>query len=207
LIGAGVGAIAGTIRLFIKSGAEKVVSKVKQIYGIDIDRKFAQDPILAIIKQSFGGNVDVGLRSPQIRDLLELYASTTDQKSAGIVNRILPSTFANQGGQLVNIPNVGLTGAPVGFSAGSATGNGVSFGLGVSSPSPAAAPAPVPNITVVMQNSLPAGAVGQYMDGKMVQSIVKNARVVSAANVDGMQASSARRQSAAAVLQPNFITG
>ncbi len=209
LIGAGVGAIAGTIRLFIKSGAEKVVSKVKAIYGIDIDKKFAQDPILGIIKQNFGGNVDVGLRSPQIRDLLELYATTTDQKSAGIVNRVQQSTFANQGGSLVNIPNLGLTGAPVGFSAGSAIGNGITFGLGTGNGpqfAPAAPAAPVPqNISVSVK--LDGDSTKQFVQGQQVDAIKANPRAVSTANNDGLMTSAARRSTAASVLQPNFITG
>ncbi len=209
LIGAGVGAIAGTIRLFMKSGAEKVVSKVKAIYGIDIDKKFAQDPILGIIKQNFGGNVDVGLRSPQIRDLLELYATTTDQKSSGIVNKIQQSTFANQGGSLVNIPNLGLTGAPVGFSAGSAIGNGIIFGLGTGSgpqfAPAAAAPAAPQNISVSVK--LDGDSTKQFVQGQQVDAIKANPRAVSTANNEGLMTSAARRSTQASVLQPNFITG
>ncbi|MBL8854787.1 MAG: hypothetical protein JNK57_12545, partial [Planctomycetaceae bacterium] len=37
-IGAGIGAVAGTIRLFIKGAEEKIVEKVKSAYGITISK-------------------------------------------------------------------------------------------------------------------------------------------------------------------------
>jgi hypothetical protein len=54
---------------------------VKEIYGMDINNAMA-DQIVAIAKQSFGGQHDVAVRSPQVRELLRLYAQTTGQKSA-----------------------------------------------------------------------------------------------------------------------------
>lgn len=54
---------------------------VKQVYGMDINNATA-DQIVAIAKQSYGGQIDVAVRSQQVRDLLKLYAQTTGQKSA-----------------------------------------------------------------------------------------------------------------------------
>lgn len=81
LIGGAVGAAAGFVRLFIHGKDEQIVSKVKQVYGVDISRSFAKNPLQQIIDQSFGGDVDVGIRSPQVRDLISLYAQSTGQRA------------------------------------------------------------------------------------------------------------------------------
>jgi len=140
----------------------------------------------------------------QVRDLLELYATTTDQKSAGIVNRISPSVFANQGGVLTSIPNLGPTGAPVGFSAGSAIGNGISFGMGQQGTAPQFAPAAAPAPTYITVN---VPGAKDFFTKETMTVVANSGRAVAAAANDGMTASSARRQSAASILQPNFITG
>ena len=78
-IGAAVGAIAGLVRMFRKSAEEKAKEKIKAAYGIDIRDKGVLKQIVQIAKESFGGNIDVAIRSSQIRDLIELYAMSTGQ--------------------------------------------------------------------------------------------------------------------------------
>ena len=69
-IGAGIGAVAGIVRLFIKSGADKVKSKIKEVYGLDVPDKDFLQSILDLAKSAFGGNIDLAIRSNQVRDWL-----------------------------------------------------------------------------------------------------------------------------------------
>lgn len=116
LIGAGIGAIAGTIRLFIKGAQQKVINKVQTLYGITITKQFAKDPLLGIIKQQFGGNIEVGIRSPAIRDLLELYAMSTGQPIGGVFGGYQPVSITQSGGVLSRI-TAPLPGTALGGSA------------------------------------------------------------------------------------------
>ncbi len=181
-----IGGIAGLIGLFRDSAEEKIVKKVREIYKIDIPRRFAKDPLLGIIRQQFGGNVDLGLRSPQVRELLELYAISTGQNSTGIVARTVPSVFANQGGVLTQVPTY-QNGAQV-LAGASATTASVS-----------AAPQPV-----VLQLDGPATVA--LLRGEAVTAVKANPRTVSQAALAGQRQGSGRRESAAAALNPAFLT-
>ena len=180
-IGAGIGAVAGTIRLFIKGAEEKIVQKVKSTYGIDISRKFARDPLLGIIKQTFGGNIDVGIRSPQIRDLIELYAMSTGQNSQGInTTRPIASSFALSGGSFTQQP---------------VFQNGLSMGLGqASSASPAA--------TVIQ---LDPAATEAFLQGQAVQAMSGNPRAVQGAVLRASTQNAGRRQALALAVNPGLM--
>ncbi len=75
-IGAGVGFVAGMVRMFIKGAQEKAREKVKATYG-DISDKAIPKQIVDTAKQMFGGNLDMAIRSQQIRDIIDLYAIST----------------------------------------------------------------------------------------------------------------------------------
>lgn len=100
LIGAGIGAAAGTVRLFIKGAEQKVIDRVQGLYGVKITREFARDPLMGIIKQQFGGNIDLGIRSPQVRDLIELYAMNFGQQGTGFAPVQRSLSLVQRGGQL-----------------------------------------------------------------------------------------------------------
>lgn len=78
-IGSGIGAVAGLIRLLSKVRRTKAREKIKATYGVHIHDKGVLKQIVDIAKQGFGGNLDMAIRSPQIRDLVELYALSTGQ--------------------------------------------------------------------------------------------------------------------------------
>lgn len=182
-IGAGIGAVAGTIRLFIKGAEEKIVQKVKSVYGVDIARKFARDPLLGIIKQTFGGNIDVGIRSPQIRDLIELYAMSTGQNSQGInTTRPTASSFALSGGSFTQQP---------------VFQNGLSMGLGQASN---AAPA----ATVIQ---LDPAATEAFLQGQAVQAMSGNPRAVQGAVLRASTQNAGRRQALALAVNPGLMVG
>ena len=181
LIGGGIGALAGTVRLFIKGAEEKIVQKVKSVYGIDISRKFARDPLLGIIKQTFGGNIDVGIRSPQIRDLIELYAMSTGQNSSGInTTRPIASSFALSGGSFTQQP---------------VFQNGLSMGLGQAS---SAAPA----ATVIQ---LDPAATEAFLQGQAVQAMNGNPRAVQGAVLRASTQNAGRRQALALAVNPGLM--
>ena len=181
LIGGGIGALAGTIRLFIKGAEEKIVQKVKSVYGIDIARNFARDPLLGIIKQTFGGNIDVGIRSPQIRDLIELYAMSTGQNSQGInTTRPIASSFALSGGSFTQQP---------------VFQNGLSMGLGQASN---AAPA----ATVIQ---LDPAATEAFLQGQAVQAMSGNPRAVQGAVLRASTQNAGRRQALALAVNPGLM--
>lgn len=180
-IGASIGAVAGTIRLFVKGAQEKIVEKVKNVYGVTITKNFARDPLLGIIKQGFGGNIDVGIRSAQVRDLIELYAMSTGQNSAGInTTRPITSSFSLSGGSLSQQP---------------VFQNGLSLGVGQSS---SASPA-----TTVIQ--LDPGATEAFLQGQAVQAMGANPRAVQGAVLSASRQNAGRRQGLALAVNPGLM--
>lgn len=180
-IGAGIGALAGTIRLFVKGAQEKIVEKVKNVYGVTITKNFARDPLLGIIKQGFGGNIDVGIRSAQVRDLIELYAMSTGQNSAGInTTRPISSSFALSGGSLSQQP---------------VFQNGLSLGVGQASSAS--------STTTVIQ--LDPGATEAFLQGQAVQAMGNNPRAVQGAVLGASRQNAGRRQGLALAVNPGLM--
>jgi hypothetical protein len=103
-IGAGAGAVAGLFSLFRKSPRDKVKEIVKQSYGIQIDDAMA-DSIANIAKEQFGNNIPLAISSPQIRQMVALYAQATGNGAmAGSINpRQSPYTVASSGGAVTNV--------------------------------------------------------------------------------------------------------
>jgi tape measure domain-containing protein len=176
VIGAAAGGVAGLFRMLKSSAEEKIVKKVREMYGIDIERRFAKDHLLPIIKNQFGGNVDLGLRSPAVRDLLELYQMSRGRDAQGIVTRATASVFASRGGAFEQLPTF-QNGAPVLAGGGS-----------------------VQNITV----QLDAKSSAAFLEGRAVQALAENPRVVSRASDRG-QVERASRDGLAASLAPSFV--
>lgn len=79
-VGVAAGAVAGIVRLLVKGAADIAREKVKALYGVDISDKGVLQQIVDTAKSAYGGNLDLAIRSPQIRDLIQLYAMTTGQK-------------------------------------------------------------------------------------------------------------------------------
>ena len=179
-IGAGVGAVAGLFRMFVKSAQEKAREKIKAIYGVDIREKNILAEIVNIAKQGFGGNLDMAIRSPQVRDLVELYALSTGQSTAGLPATMRPVSMLQQGGSLFQQSSSGLTLDRIGVG------------------SPSGAGPIVVNITV-------PGAK-EFFEKETVRVVVDNPRAVQSAAMSAMKANSGRRESAALQLSPGLIT-
>jgi hypothetical protein len=190
-IGAGIGFAAGIVRLFVKGALEKAREKIKATYGVDISDKGLLKQIVDIAKQGFGGNLDVAIRGQQIRDLVELYAMSTDQKPTGMPGTARPLDLLQSGGSLFQ---------SAGFSNGTALpglgglpmldriGGGVASGAG----------------GVVIQLDGPATTA--LLRGEAVQAIADNPRAVQGATMSAARSNSGRRQMATLQMSPGLLT-
>jgi hypothetical protein len=179
-IGAGIGSVAGLVRLFVKGAQEKAREKIKATNGIDIRDKGVLRQIVDIAKQAFGGNLDMAIRSQQIRDLVELYALSTGQSTSGLPATVRPVSLLQQGGGLFQSSSVSLSLDRIGSSA----------------PSSAAAPTVI-NITV-------PGAK-EFFEKETVRVVVENPRAVQSAAMTATKASAGRREMTGLQLSPGLI--
>ena len=179
-IGAGIGLIAGMVRLFIKGASEKLHDKIRAVYGVDVTQKNILQQMLSIIKQNYGGNLDVGVRSQPVRDLIELYAMSTG-KSMAVKATMQPYSYSQAGGALSQQPVGGAYSAPA--SIDNLRGITQANGVGGSS-------------TIILQ-----------VDSQAIGSVVlQNGRVVAAAGLRAMKANSGRRETTATQLSPGLLT-
>jgi hypothetical protein len=190
-IGAGVGAIAGVVRLFIKGAGEKARQKIKDLYGVDISDKQIIQQIVDIAKQSYGGNLDMAIRTAQVRDLVQLYAMSTGQQTKGMPATIHPLDVVQSGGSLYQSPGYsngtalpGMGGLPTMDSIGA----GVASGGG----------------PVVIQ--LDGPATTSLLRGEAVQAIVSNPRVVQGAVMSASKSNAGRRELTSLQLSPGLVT-
>jgi hypothetical protein len=178
-IGASAGAVAGLVRLFVKGAQEKAREKIKATYGVDIRDKNVLKQIVDIAKQGFGGNLDMAIRSPQIRDLVELYALSTGQSASGMPATMRPVGLLQQGGSLFQA-------SPSGFTLDRIGGG-----------SPSSAGPTVINITV-------PGAK-EFFEKETVRVVVENPRAVQSAAMTATRANAGRREMTGLQLSPGLI--
>jgi len=178
-IGAGIGAVAGLVRLFVRGAQEKAREKIKATYGVDIREKNILAEIVNIAKQGFGGNLDMAIRSQQIRDLVELYALSTGQSTSGLPSTVKPVSLLQQGGSLFQSSSGGLTLDRI-------SGGG-----------PSAAAPTVINITV-------PGAK-EFFEKETVRVVVENPRAVQSATMAATKQNAGRREMTGLQLSPGLI--
>jgi hypothetical protein len=178
-IGAGIGAVAGLVRLFVKGAQEKAREKIKATYGVDIREKNILAEIVNIAKQGFGGNLDMAIRSQQIRDLVELYALSTGQSTSGLPATVKPVSLLQQSGSLFQSNPGGLTMDRIGGGA------------------PSAAAPTVINITV-------PGAK-EFFEKETVRVVVENPRAVQSAAMAATKQNAGRREMTGLQLSPGLI--
>ena len=132
--------------------------------------------IVDIAKQGFGGNLDMAIRSPQIRDLVELYALSTGQGTSGLPATLRPVSLLQQGGSLFQSSASGLTPDRI--------GNGT----------PSSAAPTVINITV-------PGA--KFFEKETVRVVVENPRAVQLAAMAATKQNSGRREMLGLQMSPD----
>jgi hypothetical protein len=184
-IGAIAGFAAGIARMFIKGAEEKAKEKIKALYGVDIQDKGVLKQIVDTAKSAFGGNLDMAIRSPQIRDLIQLYAMTTGQNPKGMPQSVTPLSLAQTGGGLYQqsqyqngTPLSGLAGLP----SLDQVGGGVATNAGG---------------TIVIPLSIDSQTVGNV--------IIQNARVITLGAITAMKSNAGRREMTALQLAPGTL--
>jgi tape measure domain-containing protein len=180
LIGGAIGLGAGLIRNLFKSANEKAREKIKTIYGVDISSTQILGQVVAVAKQTFGGDLDLAIRSSDIRDLVELYALSTGQSARGIAAKIQPVTLSTSGG---------VTGILQNYS------NGQPMSIGSSQ---AAGP-------TVIQVTLDGASSAAFLQGQTVNAIESNPRAVAGASAAAQQSNLGRQQAAVSQLNPGLL--
>jgi hypothetical protein len=190
-IGAVAGFAAGMVRLFIKGAVEKARQKIKDLYGVDIPDKGVLQQIVDTAKQSYGGNLDMAIRTQQIRDLIQLYAMSTGQATKGMPATVHPLDLVQRGGSLyqsagysngASLPGMG------GLPALDSIGAGVASGAG----------------PVVIQ--LDGPATTSLLRGEAVNAIASNPRVVAGASLSAAKSNAGRRELTSLQLSPGLVT-
>ena len=178
---AAIGATVGLIGVFKKRGEDKLVEKIKAVYGITVDRSFAKNTLMPMIKDQFGGDIEVGIRSPIIRELLSVYRMQSNQSSLG----------AGLGAMNNVARGVSLTGTGGGVFQNAVNVNGNAYGYGGAIPSsgPVQPFQPAPTVSPV--------ALTLQIDGRDVQAAVSRTN----------QSSNGRRETSAVLLEPLTIFG
>jgi hypothetical protein len=188
-IGGIAGAVAGIVRLFVKGAADKAKEKIKALYGVDIADKGVLKQIVDMTKSEFGGNIDMAIRSPQIRDLIQLYAMTTGQKTTGMPGTVTPLSLVETGGSLFQSPQYN-NGTPLpalgGLPGLDRIGAGTPSGGGL-----------------VIQLDGPATTA--LLQGQAVQAITNNPRLVQSASMAATKSNANRRELTSLQLSPGTI--
>ncbi len=188
-IGAAAGAVAGIVRLFVKGATEKTKDKIKALYGVDISDKGVLKQIVDMTKSGFGGNIDMAIRTPQIRDLIQLYATSTGQKTTGMPGTVTPLSLVETGGSLFQSPQYnngtplpGLGGLPGLDKIGSGTPSGGGLVIQLDGP-----------------------ATTALLQGQAVQAIADNPRLVQNATMAATKSNANRRELTSLQLSPGTI--
>ena len=191
LIGGIAGFAAGMVRLFIKGAVDKAREKIKALYGIDIPDKALLQQVVDIAKQKYGGNLDMAIRTDEIRELIKLYAMSTGQPTKGMPATVNPLELAQSGGSIYQSPGYsngtalpGLGGLP----SLDSIGGGVASGAG----------------PVVIQLDGPATTA--LLRGEAVQAIADNPRVVAGASMSAARSNAGRRELTSLQLSPGLLT-
>jgi len=186
-IGAGAGFVAGLARLFVKSAEEKAREKIKALYGVDISDKGLLKQIVDAAKQAFGGNLDMAIRSQQVRDLVQLYAMSTGQPTRGMPATVHPLDVVQTGGSLYQSPGYSNGSVLPGFG-GLPTldtiAGGVASGAGLG--------------TTVVNLQIDSKTVGNV--------IIQNGRVVAQGAINAMKANAGRRELTSLQVSPGLLT-
>jgi hypothetical protein len=188
-IGAAAGAVAGIVRLFVKGAVEKAKDKIKALYGVDISDKGVLQQIVEMAKSGFGGNLDMAIRSPQIRDMIQLYAMSTGQKTTGMPGTLTPLSLVETRGSLFQSPQYN-NGTPLpglgGLPGLDKIGGGTPSGGGL-----------------VIQLDGPATTA--LLQGQAVQAITDNPRLIQNATMAATKSNANRRELTSLQLSPGTI--
>lgn len=190
-IGAGIGALAGIGRLFVKSPDEKMREKIRAAYGLDVKDKGVLGQLVDLAKSRYGNNYDLTIRSSEAQEILELYAQMTGQNFAG-KPKVAPVGLLQTGGSLYQAPTLN-NGSPSGIGGGLRPIGGSLDRIGVASGAV--------NLTIQLDGK----ATTDVMEGKAVNVVVNNPRLIQASTQRASRSNFGRREAAALAMSPSTI--
>jgi hypothetical protein len=198
-IGGGVGLLAGIGEMIagVETPEREASRLIQLIYGIHMDYTSGTiNQIVAMAKQSYGGSVSMAVRSPQVRDLIKLYADSTGQKSALLTATQVHSASLMQSGGTLFQSATYSNGTPYTYA----------------SPLPTLGPS---GSTIPTGNPLASGAVSHiYLNPQQTTDLITsgataamagNPRGVANSAVNGYGQSSSRLNTAGLVNDPAVI--
>jgi hypothetical protein len=200
-IGAAAGAVTGIVRLFVHTEQERIRTGIKQVYGIDLTNRQILTQIQTIVDQKYGGNVDIGIRSQDVQDIVRLYALTTGQ-AANLPRPMYAATIAQsqagglatqpvyQGGVLVKNPYTGPTTYQYQTAVTQAQGLMASHAPGAGGGASA----------IFMQ--LNPQQANDLFTGKVVQAVQQNPSAIASANASATRSGDSRVSQASNMLEP-----
>jgi hypothetical protein len=188
---AGFNPIAGLLILagskkWLASAAQKAREKIRDLYCVEIEDQKILQQIVDIAKQTYAGNLDMAIRTQQVRDLIQLYAMSAGKTVKGMPPTPHPLDLVEAGGALHQSPGYsngaplpGLGGLPVFDAIGAGTPSG--GGLG----------------TTVVNLQIDSTTVGSV--------VLQNGRVVAQGVTSAMKANVGRRTMASPQLSPGLV--
>ncbi len=124
-IGAGIG--IGEKLAGVESPRNEAKRLIRQQYGISINNP-AADQIVSIARQTYGSRVSIAVRSPEVRQMLGIYAAGTGQSFAPSASSPHGASLAESGGSLYQ-QSVYQFGKPYTYASALPTYQGVGGGL------------------------------------------------------------------------------
>jgi hypothetical protein len=186
--------------VFGEDKAHELADSIKTQYGVEIPANSGVlKQILQSIDQSFGGSISTGIRSPQVMQLIELYAQSTGQPF-GLSNTPRAAYLTETGGGLFQSAG-SANGQSYGF-ASNVLGNynGQTFHRTINGSSVTTAPQ-------YHTFSFDGPTTAAILQGQAVTAISNNPAVVAGANATNNQNSNGRRESANYYAAPTAILG
>ena len=179
-----IGGLSVLIRGLFGSATDKARDKIRSVWGVDISDKRILEQVVGIAKNSFGGNLDVAVRSAQIQELAALYAMSTGQR-IGAPGVATASTLIQSGGSLGLAPSY-YNGSPIDSIRG-----GFASNAGAAQP-------------IVL--SLDGAATTRLLRGEVVEVARSEPRVFQQAAVTAARGGFRRRESLSVALGQPVLT-
>jgi hypothetical protein len=193
--GAGILASAGEMLAGVMSPMNKAKQEVKELYKINIGNQEANQ-IVSIAQSKYANNISTAVRSPEVRQMLGLYAAGTGQKNFPLsASTPAAGSLAEQNGQLYQVAT-SVYGQQHTFASGLPVMGGSSQ-AGTQYPSPSGPTYVSLNVGESSAADLLEGRIASTVDSDYVQ----DAYAGSLATANG------RTGNSAALQQPGLIVG
>jgi hypothetical protein len=189
---AGVLASAGEMLAGVLSPENKAKQLVKSIYGIGIDNQEAKQ-IVSIAASKYANNITVAVRSPEVRQMLGLYAAGTGQKFPLSASTPAAGSLAEQNGQLYQVAT-SVYGQQHTFASSLPVMGG---------PSQAGTQYPNPGGPTYVSLNVGESSAADLLEGRIASTV--NSDYVQDAYSGALGAANGRTQNSATLQQPGLI--